>query len=132
MLLIIIVGACYGFGAILLICETGQRLSNAFEELGERIKTFDWYVFPLEIQRMLPVLLMAAHQEIVLECFGSIAGTRQTFKKVSLCQHFLKNEQRSGVRESAFEPMKEFQTSVENSFNARLCLNYNLCPFLGN
>ena len=74
----------YAFGVVLIICELGQQLSNAFEEIGDKIEDFDWYTFPLEIQRYLPNLLMAAQQAVVLECFGSISGSRDTFKKVCL------------------------------------------------
>lgn len=111
-MLVTIVCACYGFGALLIICETGHQFSSAFEELADNIKAFDWHLFPLEIQRILPFLLKAAQQEVVLECFGSIAGTRETFKKVSLCV-----SQMSGVQTSEFEPAKEYQIQQKSKSN---------------
>ena len=84
MLLVTIVYAFYAFGVVLIICELGQRLTNAFEEICETVEHFDWYLIPLEIQKSLPILLIAAQKPIVLECFGSISGTRDTFKIVSL------------------------------------------------
>ena len=86
-LLAIIVYASYAFGVVLIICELGQRLTNAFEEICDTIENFDWYLFPLEIQQILPILLVGTQEPVVLECFGSISGTRDTFKKVSLT-HF--------------------------------------------
>lgn len=82
MLTVTIVYACYAFGVVLIICELGQRLTNAFDVIGDTIGDFNWYLFPFDIKKLLPNLLMAAQQRVVLECFGSISGTRETFKYV--------------------------------------------------
>lgn len=74
--------ACYAFGVIFSICELGQRLTDAFDVLADTIGNFDWYLFPIEIQDILPTLLMAAQQPVVLECFGSISSIRETFKQL--------------------------------------------------
>lgn len=76
--------ASYAFGIMLFICELGQRLNNAFVEIGDEIELFQWNLFPIEIQKMLPTVLVATNRPIVLEFFGSISGTRETFKEVSL------------------------------------------------
>lgn len=82
MLTVTIVYACYAFGVVGIICELGQRLSNAFDEIPDTIVDFEWYLFPPGIQRILPTILLAAQQPVYLECFGSISGTRETFKNV--------------------------------------------------
>lgn len=74
--------AVYAFGIIFLTCELGQRLTNAFEQIQDEIKKFEWYLFSSEIQQMLPTILIVSQQSIELECFGSISGLRETFKKV--------------------------------------------------
>lgn len=76
--------ASYAFGIMLFICELGQRLSNAFVEIDNAIELFRWYLFPLEVKKMLPIVLSAAHRPVVLEFFGSLSGTRGTFKEVGL------------------------------------------------
>lgn len=83
-LLLTIFYAGYAFGVVFIICELGQRLTDAFEEINDEIDRFEWYLFPSEIQRMLPTIMISAQQPVVLECFGSIAGSRETFKRVSL------------------------------------------------
>lgn len=72
------------FGIILVFisCELGQRMGDAFEEIGITIGEFDWYLFPIKIQRMLPMIIADAQQPVEVECFGSIACTRETFRKV--------------------------------------------------
>lgn len=73
----------YAFGIILIVCELGQRLTDAFEHVGDEFDIFEWYSFSLEIQRMLPTIIILSNQPIELECFGGISGSRETFKKVN-------------------------------------------------
>lgn len=75
----------YGFWAIFMVffsCEIGQRFSNAYEEIDYEIAQFDWYLMPIKTQQMLPTLMINAQQAVDIECFGSMACGRDTFKKV--------------------------------------------------
>lgn len=63
-------------------CEIGQNVSNAFKEIDDEIDRFHWYLFPAEIQKMLPILLSVTQRPINIEVFGSIACDRENFKKV--------------------------------------------------
>lgn len=83
MLLLTIFFTCYAFGVVVAICELGQRLTNAFEEINDEIWQMDWYLFPSQIQRMLPTIMNLTQKKVAFKCFGSIAGSRETFKKVS-------------------------------------------------
>lgn len=73
---------CYAFGMTFLTCELGQRMSNAFEEIHDVIGHFHWYLFPDEIKRMLPMILMNLQEPVELKCFGSFSCCRDSFKKV--------------------------------------------------
>jgi hypothetical protein len=44
------------------------------------IDQFKWYLFPSEIQRMLPLILNFAQQPIEIKCFGNMKNDRDTFK----------------------------------------------------
>lgn len=79
----------YAFGTIFMICELGQRVNLAFSECNEMINQFEWYLFPYEIQRMLPTILSRAQQTVDIRCFGSISPGRETFQYVSSYQSFL-------------------------------------------
>lgn len=73
----------YAFGLVLISCELGQQMTNAFERIGDVMKSqFNWYRFPIKVQRMLPSLLIISQQPVQLECFGSNACVRESFKKV--------------------------------------------------
>lgn len=63
--------------------ELGERISKAFSEVFDEIDRLDWYKLPIELQKILPIILLDAQQLVVLECFGSISCSREVFKKVS-------------------------------------------------
>lgn len=65
-----------------MACELGQRFSLAFDECSALIEQFRWYLFPADVQRMLPVILNFTQQPIDKKCFGSVAADREAFKYV--------------------------------------------------
>lgn len=79
----------WAIGMVLFSCEIGQRYSNAYEEIDNVVNQFDWYLFPLKIQRILPTIMMDTQQLYEIMCFGSTNCSRETFKRVSA----LKNTQ---------------------------------------
>lgn len=75
----------YGFWAIALIfatCECIQRFTNAFDDINDAIERLDWYLYPIEIQRLLIPIMMYAQKPVVIEVFGSISCSRDQFRKV--------------------------------------------------
>lgn len=79
----LIVEIVISFGMNFSICEIGERVSGAFDEINDVFdEVNDWYMLPFELQKMLPVVVMSVQQPIYLECFGSISCTRDTFKRV--------------------------------------------------
>lgn len=62
--------------------ELGQRITNAFDDIDETIGQFDWYLFPIGVQKMLPTILIHAQKPVTLDCFGKISCLRESFKKV--------------------------------------------------
>lgn len=83
-LVITLLQVIYSFGVLLLACELGQRVTITFDECTALIDNFDWYLFPIEIQRMLTIVINFAQQPLVVKCFGSAACDRETFKYVSI------------------------------------------------
>lgn len=59
-----------------------QRFSNAVEEIDNAIVQLDWYLFPNEVQRFLPIMMQSAQEPIVVKCFGNILCARIQFQKV--------------------------------------------------
>lgn len=81
-LFLMILSALYAFGAVFLVCELCQRISNGCEGFNDKIDQFKWYLFPAKIQRALPAIIINVQQPVYVECFGSIACDRETFKRV--------------------------------------------------
>lgn len=82
---LILISLAYGFWALFMVffsCEIGQRFTNAYDEVDDAINQLDWYLLPMKVQRVLPVIMMKSQKEWSIECFGSIACNRETFKKV--------------------------------------------------
>lgn len=79
----------YAFSSLFLACELGQRMNLAFVECNDMIDQFGWYLFPAEIQRILPIIMNFAQQPTEIKCFGSVACNREIFKSVSVASQFV-------------------------------------------
>lgn len=83
-LLMTIFIACYAVGVDFFACDIGQRISNAFNEINDVIGKFDWYLFPNELQKLLPIIIHFAQLPVEMKFFGSIACNRDSLKKVRM------------------------------------------------
>lgn len=68
---------------MLIICEFGQLMTNTFFEIDDEIEKFNWYLFPHELQRMMPIIFIESQIPVEFKCFGSISATRISSKQVS-------------------------------------------------
>lgn len=82
-MMITMIEVIYAFGVLCIACEVCQRITLAFNECSDMINQFKWYLCPMKIQRMLPVIMNFAQQPIEIKCFGSMACDRESFKYVS-------------------------------------------------
>lgn len=67
---------------IFLGSELGERLTGRFFKIDNEIFNGVWYLFPINIQKMIPILINNTQQSIYLRGFGNISSSRQTFKEV--------------------------------------------------
>lgn len=72
----------YAFLWVFISCELGERFCNSIDEICDVIERLNWYSFSIEVQRMLPFIIIIAQQPVALEVFGSVLCQRETFKKV--------------------------------------------------
>lgn len=80
--MLLIVEVLISFGMNFSFCEIGERVSGAFIEICYGIDELNWYTLPIELQRILPIIMINAQEPVYLECFGSILCARDTFKRV--------------------------------------------------
>lgn len=62
--------------------QKGQRLSDGLSRIEESIDQLNWYLYPLDVKRMLPMITVNSQKLVVVKCFGNISCSRETFKKV--------------------------------------------------
>lgn len=72
-----------------LVCECGEQLSTRFTALSDTIWHSDWYKYPIEVQRMLPTIMINLQQQTDLQGFGNVLCTREIFKKVRFLKWLL-------------------------------------------
>lgn len=72
----------YQFGAVFIVCEVGERLTGLFIEIYDMMENLKWYLFPIDVQHALPIVIVNVQEYIVVACFGSISCCRDSFKKV--------------------------------------------------
>lgn len=77
-----IVCGFWGLFLVFLTCEMNQRYTNAFNEVGKVFGEIDWYLLPIEIQRILPIIMIHLQEPNDFRIFGHISTSRKQFKKV--------------------------------------------------
>lgn len=65
-----------------LACEFGEQGCEMFFAVDYTIDEIDWYLYPTEIQRMLPAIMIVAQRPIYMQLFGSVTASRETFQRV--------------------------------------------------
>lgn len=70
------------FVLMFFICEFGERLSHYFNTFDDAFGQCRWYLFPIEMQRMLVIATINTQQPVIIQSFGNIPCTRDSFKRV--------------------------------------------------
>lgn len=66
-----------------VFCEFGEHVTSHFNELNNIICQAEWYSLPINIQRMIPTIMMTTKRQIIVQGFGGVALTRKSFQIVS-------------------------------------------------
>lgn len=66
-------------------CECGQRLNDALCKIDDLSGQLDWYTYPIEFQKMLPIITSNTQQPVVLKCFDCTSCSHEQFETVSYC-----------------------------------------------
>lgn len=76
-------GGIWGVFLVFFACELSEMFNNKANEIGDAIDHLDWYLLPIEAQRMLPTVMIYAQKALYIKFFGKIACNREQFKKVN-------------------------------------------------
>lgn len=71
----------WSFILIFFLCEFGEIVATQFDMFHVEFSKCKWYLLPLEMQRML-LILLADVQPMTIRGYGDVMCTRVTFKKV--------------------------------------------------
>lgn len=72
----------YSSGLTFIYCEVGEQLSNSFGDLADAFNQCEYESFPIELQRLMPIVLAAVQHPPILRSYGNITCCRNTFKQV--------------------------------------------------
>lgn len=71
-----------------VICNFGGLVNSQFEELSDTLYECDWYAFPHELQKNMPVIMLVT-QKPVLRGSENLPCLREGFSEVSLFLRYL-------------------------------------------
>ncbi|XP_031618676.1 odorant receptor Or2-like [Contarinia nasturtii] len=80
-LLITIWQLFWTFAFLFLYCYRGEEVTSAFEELADEISQCEWDSLPYQLQRILPIVLIAAKESVQIKTYG-FACTHERFQKI--------------------------------------------------
>lgn len=74
----------WSFLTIFFFCETGEHVTSQFDAINDEFYRSNWYAFPIEVQKMIPTILMCTQQKITINGFANLSLTRIYFKQVKV------------------------------------------------
>lgn len=73
----------WSFVFVSLFCELGEMTLERYEKVDQQLFNCKWYKFPIEIQRMLVIVIANSQQPVTICGYGNIVCTRDALKKVN-------------------------------------------------
>lgn len=77
----------WSFAMIAFYCQFSHMMCEGFNMFCEKFHRCDWYLFPIELQRIYLIFILDTQQLTIVRGFGNILCTRDTFKKVVHCSN---------------------------------------------
>lgn len=65
-----------------LLCESGARMTNQFDEFSEELSRCDWYAVSIKMQRLYMIFFSDTQNPIKLESYANVTCERETTKTV--------------------------------------------------
>lgn len=79
----------FSFTALFFYCQCGEFVMNEFDEFDDELYRCKWYLFPIEIRRMLVIVMINTQKPLKIRGFFNTVCTREAFKIVSILISFL-------------------------------------------
>lgn len=65
-----------------IFCEFGELVADQFEIFNDAIIQSNWYLAPIQIQKMLIIVMANSQRPTLIRGYGNILCVRETLKKV--------------------------------------------------
>ena len=75
-------GVVWTFLTIFMFCEMGEHVTHQFKIFHEKIYQTNWYLFEIDIQRLLVIMLSGTQRSACIHGYAYTICTRKAFKKV--------------------------------------------------
>lgn len=72
-----------------MLCEFGENVTHSFSEIDYTISEFNWYLFPSDVQKILPTLMAFVQKPVEFPVFGSVKSSRESFKNVNQIENLM-------------------------------------------
>lgn len=70
------------FVLVFIFCELGERLTHRFNRIDNEVLCLSWYMYPLKVKKILPMIVAGTQEPFILTGFGNVPCTRAAFKSV--------------------------------------------------
>lgn len=67
---------------VAILCLYGNHVTTEFEAANAAIYNCSWYEYPLEMQKMLKMMLMVSQKPVIIQGHMNTQCTREVLKKV--------------------------------------------------
>lgn len=71
------------FAVVFIFCEFGEKVSTQFQYFNDELCKCDWYLLPIEMQRILLTVMTNSQQPIFIQGYGNTLCIRYSFNKVN-------------------------------------------------
>lgn len=78
----LIIGLLWSTASMFLVCELSERLTIRCESFEDDFCRWHWYLFPIEMQKLLSIAIANSQQTMTIKGYANIPCTRFTFKSV--------------------------------------------------
>lgn len=76
----------WSFIMIYVYCEMGQNVTDQLDNHEYELGQSNWYLFPIELQRIHSIVLAIAQHPTTINGYGNIVCSREAMKLVIRCQ----------------------------------------------
>lgn len=67
-----------------LFCYFGGQVTQRFEDIGNVLYQLDWFLLPLDLQKILPIVIALTQKRVFVRGFANTRSTREVFIKVNI------------------------------------------------